>query len=146
MDKSSELLYNKRLGITEQDVKETDDIDLLSQWQADLNFQLHWLKTPWEGEEELKKKERTRIYVSRFYNLIRRRIHEVKKILRTEAGVPHVLRKDRKMSHKEADRFMQTAKRFLPEEIYAAILDETHKRRRAANEMNVRYNEKKGIK
>jgi hypothetical protein len=52
----------------------------------------------------------------------------------------------RKMVHKKADRFMQAGKRFLQVKIYATILNENHKRRKAAKEVNVRYNKEKGIK
>ena len=91
-----------------------------------------------QGEEEQKKKGRTRVYVSTFYTLIRRRIHEVKNPSYRSRCSSH-LKKGQKNGTQGSRQIHASGKTIN-------ILDETHKRRKAAKEMNVRYNEEKGIK
>lgn len=137
----ADMLYNKRLGITEKDVMDTDDLELLSKWKIDLTFQYHWLKVECEDEEERKLQARLRTHVSKFSRLVMNRMHTVKKKLREDAGIPHILKKERKKTHLQADKFMTAARLLLPKDVFDSILAEAKIRREQAVEMAHRFRE-----
>ncbi len=133
------LLYNKRLGITEKDVMETEDLELLSRWKADLTFQSYWLKVPCEDEEERKRQAWLQIRLSKFSALVYKRILMVKNRMREEAGIPHVSKKEIKKRHLLASKFMASARLLLPDDVFTSILEEARKRREQADEAARRF-------
>ena len=40
---SETILYNKSLDITSEDIMNTNDIELLTEWLLDIHFQLYWM-------------------------------------------------------------------------------------------------------
>ena len=51
---SETILYNKSLDITSEDIMNTNDIELLTEWLVDIHFQLYWMNNSFEINNNIK--------------------------------------------------------------------------------------------
>lgn len=117
------VLFNKSLGITSDDVLETNDIELLTTWLADIYFQLYWMKK--STENQMKHNAIKSIqFTCQLKYLIIQQLNHVTDRMRKEAGIsfPGNTKKERNCI---ASRFMTISKKLLPADIYAQILEES---------------------
>ena len=118
MTKRQNMIYNKELGITTDDIAQEVDLGTLCQWKRSTDIQITELLKNVDGIRMLSKKGQT-LYkcLFTFKKLLNARIAEIK----TTTGYrsERSLRKDRTLSM----LFQKKAKEMLDKEVYEMILN-----------------------
>ena len=120
---SETILYNKSLDITSEDIMNTNDIELLTEWLADIHFQLYWMNNSFEINNNIKLQSVIK-FTDRFRRSISKRIKFLMVGMMKEAGFIYPGKNDKERNC-IATRFLCISKKILPSDKYNQILIES---------------------
>lgn len=117
------MVFNKELGITEEDVLKEMDILKLAEWQSSISSQRADIRNSVCSMKELSNKARKALdYMLVLEHMIKARIRAVKEIKRQENG--YISPKERRKQRYLHDRFVAIAKKELETDIYNRIMEQ----------------------